>query len=187
MESDMNSAHHAAMTKGEDEASKTDVFTRHASAMRLPLLAYFRRRVREANEVEDLVQEVFLRLMVRGTPDHLDGASGYIFQTAASVLADRRRRRTVRHADDHVSLDPESHGDADFDPHRIAAGRQSLRAAAAALLTMPERTRTIFLLKRLEGLRYQAIASQLGISVSAVEKHVVRAMEHLMAHVGDKR
>jgi RNA polymerase sigma-70 factor (ECF subfamily) len=54
-------------------------------------------------------------------------------------------------------------------------------------MTMPERTRAIFLLKRLDGLRHQAIATQLGISVSAVEKHMVRAIEHLMAHAGDAR
>jgi RNA polymerase sigma-70 factor (ECF subfamily) len=52
---------------------------------------------------------------------------------------------------------------------------------------MPERTRTIFLLKRLDGLRHKAIATQLGISISAVEKHIVRAMEHLMACAGDVR
>ena len=170
-----------------EETDRADAFAKQASAMRGPLLAYFRRRVRNASEVEDLVQEVFLRLTVRGTPDTLDHASSYIFQTAASVLTDRHRRRTVRHADDHVMLDPETLGDQDFDPSRILAGKQALNAAAAALMTMPERTRAIFLLKRLDGLRHQAIATQLGISVSAVEKHMVRAIEHLMAHAGDVR
>jgi RNA polymerase sigma-70 factor (ECF subfamily) len=182
----MISANDVAMSE-DDVAARNDAFTRQAAAMRNPLNAYFRRRVRDPNDVEDLVQEVFLRLTVRGTPEHLDGASGYIFQTAASVLADRHRRRTVRHADDHIMLDPEAHADADFDPHRIAVGRQALHAAAAALLTMSERTRTIFLLKRLDGLRHQAIATQLGISISAVEKHIARAMEHLMAYAGDVR
>jgi RNA polymerase sigma factor (sigma-70 family) len=187
VESIMISAHHAAMNEGDDETARADAFTRQAAAMRSPLLVYFRRRVRDASDVEDLVQEVFLRLTVRGTPDRLDGANGYIFQTAASVLADRHRRRTVRHADDHIMLDPDEHGEADFDPHRIAVGKQALHAAAAALLTMPERTRVIFLLKRLDGLRHQEIATRLGISVSAIEKHVVRAMEHLMAYAGDER
>lgn len=182
----MNSANPAAMTD-KDRAARQDAFTRQAAAMRRPLLAYFRRRVRDASDVEDLVQEVFLRLTVRGAPDHLDGASGYIFQTAASVLADRYRRRTVRHADDHVMLDPEEHGEAGFDPHRILSGKQALDAAAAALRTMPDRTRMIFLLKRLDGLRHQQIATQLGISVSAIEKHVARAMEHLMIHAGNER
>ncbi|MGH1559779.1 RNA polymerase sigma factor [Caulobacter segnis] len=138
--------------------------------------------MRNAGEVEDLVQEVFLRLTVRGTPDNTDHASAYIFQTAA--------RRSGR------SLSPPHSA-----PCRRArragpglAGEQGLRsgphlcrqaglnAAAAALMTMPERTRTIFLPRRIDGLRHQAIATQLGLSVSAVEKHMVRAIEHLMAH-----
>jgi RNA polymerase sigma-70 factor (ECF subfamily) len=175
------------MAEAEDAAARADAFARQAAAMRGPLLAYFRRRVRNAGEIEDLVQEVFLRLTVRGTPDTTDHASGYIFQTAASVLTDRHRRRTVRHADEHVLLDAETQDDQNFDPARIYAGKQALNAAAAALMTMPERTRAIFLLRRLDGLRHQAIALQLGISVSAVEKHMAKAIEHLMAHAGDAR
>ena len=170
-----------------EETARADAFAKQASAMRGPLIAYFRRRVRNASEVEDLVQEVFLRLTVRGTPDTLDHASSYIFQTAASVLTDRHRRRTVRHVDEHVMLDPDLRGEQDFDPARIHAGKQALNVAVAVLMTLPERTRTIFLLRRVDGLRHQAIATRLGVSVSAVEKHMVRAVEHLMAHAGDVR
>ncbi len=175
------------MTDASDAAARADAFARQAAAMRGPLAAYFRRRVRNASEVDDLVQEVFLRLTVRGTPDDTAHASAYIFQTAVSVLADRHRRRTVRCAEEHVALDPELNGEQNFDPARIYAGKQALNAAAAALMTMPERTRTIFLLRRIDGLRHQAIATQLGVSVSAVEKHMVRAVEHLMAYAGDIR
>lgn len=183
----MGMAREGLMTDASDAAARADAFARQAAAMRGPLAAYFRRRVRNAGEVEDLVQEVFLRLTVRGTPQNTDHASAYIFQTAASVLADRYRRRVVRHADEHVALDPDLQGEQDFDPARIYAGKQALNAAAAALMTMPERTRTIFLLRRIDGLRHQAIATQLGLSVSAVEKHMVRAIEHLMAHAGGAR
>ena len=183
----MGMAREGPMSDASDAAARADAFARQAAAMRGPLAAYFRRRIRNASEVEDLVQEVFLRLTVRGTPDHADHASAYIFQIAASVLADRYRRRTVRRADEHVPLDPDLRGEQDFDAARIYAGKQALNAAAAALMTMPERTRTIFLLRRIDGLRHQAIAKQLGLSVSAVEKHMVRAIEHLMAHAGGAR
>jgi RNA polymerase sigma-70 factor (ECF subfamily) len=63
----------------------------------------------------------------------------------------------------------------------ILEARQSLQTAVAALQALPERTRTIFVLRRLEGHAYRDIADQLGISVSAVEKHMVRAVQHLAA------
>lgn len=175
------------MSDGMDAAARADAFARQTAAMRGPLTTYFRRRIRNAGEVEDLVQDVFLRLTVRGAPDDTDHAGAYVFQIAASVLADRYRRRAVRHADEHVTLDPDLHGEEDFGPDRIYAGKQALNAAAAALMTMPERTRAIFLLRRVDGLRHQTIAAKLGLSVSAVEKHMARALKLLMAHVGGDR
>lgn len=44
-----------------------------------------------------------------------------------------------------------------------------------ALEQLPERTRTIFLLHRIEGRKYREIAETIGISQSAVEKHIARA------------
>jgi RNA polymerase sigma-70 factor (ECF subfamily) len=155
-------------------------------ALRAPLTGYFRRRVRQQDDVLDLVQEVFLRISSRGASDDIDNLKGYVFQVAASVLADRQRRRTVRHQEAHVEFDPERMGEPEIGPDRILAGREALNTALAALGRMPERTRTIFVLRRLEGMRYLEIAGRLGLSVSAVEKHMVRAVEHLAA-IGDIR
>lgn len=160
---------------------------RRAEPVRQWLTGYFRRRVRDDAEVQDLVQEVFARVVARdsGTPiEHLDG---YLVKTAASVVADRARQRTARRADGHIGFDPDLHGSVDFDPERVLSGKQELDAAAAALLGLPERTRTIFILRRLEGYRYREIADHMGISVSAVEKHLVRALHHLSSEMEKHR
>ena len=57
--------------------------------------------------------------------------------------------------------------------------------ATAALLELPDRTRIIFVLRRLEGMKYSEIAHKLGISVSAVEKHMLRAMSYLTERMRD--
>jgi RNA polymerase sigma-70 factor (ECF subfamily) len=54
------------------------------------------------------------------------------------------------------------------------------------LLSLPERTRTIFVLSRLEGCGYREIGSRLGISVSAVEKQMARATHHLTQQLKDR-
>ena len=155
-------------------------------ALRGPLTGYFRKRVRQQDEVHDLVQEVFLRLSNREASTEIANLRSYAFQVAESVLSDRQRRRAVRHMDDHVELDPERMGEPDMAPDRIVAGREALQRALAALDQLPERTRTIFVLRRIEGMRYLDISERLGISVSAIEKHMVRAVAHLAA-VGDIR
>jgi len=54
----------------------------------------------------------------------------------------------------------------------------------AALDGLPSRARTIVILRRFENLTYGQIAERLGISVSAVEKHMVRSMSALRAALG---
>ncbi|QYE33410.1 MULTISPECIES: RNA polymerase sigma factor [Sphingosinicellaceae] len=156
---------------------------RDAVVYRPALVRFFRRKMRDVNDVEDLVQEVFVRIAARQGGE-VDNLGGYVFQTAASVLADRHRRRTVRHADDQVPFDTERHSSSDFDAGRVAESRETLRAVVAALMNLPERTRTIFVLRRLEGQNYKDIAVQFGISVSAVEKQMVRAVNHLLTSPG---
>jgi RNA polymerase sigma-70 factor (ECF subfamily) len=156
-----------------------------AERFRPLLLGYFRRRVDSRVEAEDLVQEVFLRMLRRGGVDALADARAYLFETAVSVIIDRNRRGKVRRKNDHEAFDPETHGGADFPSERVCMGREALGRLSAALLELPERTRAIFVLRRLEDMRYSDIARRLGISVSAVEKQMVRAMSHLTERMGD--
>ncbi len=48
-----------------------------------------------------------------------------------------------------------------------------------ALESLGERTRRIFILRRLEQMKCQEIADLFGISVKAVEHHIARALAHL--------
>jgi RNA polymerase sigma factor (sigma-70 family) len=173
-------APHSGGMPGRDDAMDANrAMARDAEPLRQSLERYFQRRIPDASEAEDLVQEVFARILARETPDPVEHLGGYVFQVAASVFADRGRRRMVRQADAHIAFDPNRHASRDFDPARILSAREDLRAATTALLALPERTRDIFLLHRLEGRKYREVAAHFGISVSAVEKHMVRAIQHL--------
>ena len=178
------SPHPDPVTGDEEKQEFSRAMAREIEPLRPALARYFRARVRDSSEVDDLVQEVFARIIMRKGMQPVEHLGGYVFQTAASVFADRARRRGARRADAHVQFDPERHGDQDLDPHRLLSGKEDLRAVVAALLALPVRTRTIFVLHRLEGQKYRDVAAQLGISVSAVEKHMVRAIQHLSATLG---
>jgi RNA polymerase sigma-70 factor (ECF subfamily) len=128
-----------------------------------------------------MVQDVFARIVTRDSVEPIKNLGGYVLKIASSVIADRSRRRAVRLADAHVPFDPDFHAGEEIDPERVLGGKEDLNAAVAALLSLPERTRTVFVLRRLEEYSYRDIAAHLGISVSAVEKHLVRALQHLSA------
>ena len=146
------------------------------------LLRYFGRRVRGQAELEDMVQEVFLRLLRRGenAAIEVDNLDAYVFETASSVIKDRLRRQRTRLADAHEPFQADLHQGEDFSPERVLSAKQDLAQATAILLELPERTRVVFILRRLEGMRFKDIAVRLGVSVSAVEKHMQRAVVHLM-------
>ncbi len=172
------------MRTGWDDSSDTNGETDLAArsrALRGALTRYFQRRLPDANEVDDLVQEVFLRIVRRGDSQDLDRFEGYVFETAASVLKDRFRRRRVRMSASHVSFEPDLHGQTDVSPEQTILAREALRSTTRAIMALPERTRTIFVLRRLEGLTHPEIARRLGLSLSAVEKHMQRAAKHLLS------
>ena len=64
----------------------------------------------------------------------------------------------------------------------FANGREALSEVGAALLELPERTRQVFVLRRLEDMSFREIALRLGLSVSAVEKHMLRAGRTVFHH-----
>jgi RNA polymerase sigma factor (sigma-70 family) len=165
---------------GKRDTSQQELAER-VYALRGALSQYFGRRVTDASEVDDLVQDVFVRMLRRGALAHSDQLVAYVFQTARSVLVDRDRRRRTRQADRHVALDPDAHADIAPGPEAGLLAREALRASSLALMDLPERTRTIFLLRRLEGMSFSEIARRLGISVSLAEKHVLLAARHLAA------
>lgn len=149
------------------------------------LLRYFGRRTRDRADLEDMVQEVFERLIKRGGASELErqNLNAYMFETASSVLKDRLRKKITHHTDAHEPFDLNRHAGADFSPEHVLLDREQLARATAVLLELPERTRVIFVLRRLEGMRLGDIAARLGISVSAVEKHMQRAVTHLMRRI----
>lgn len=173
------------MPEHEDIGDLRGVLSLDAGPLRRSLAAYFRRRIHEPAEVEDLVQEVFARIVARDSARPVEDLTGYIFQIASSVLIDRGRRRRSRHAEAHVTFDPDQHAETDFDPERLLNAREDLNRVMVALLSLPELTRTIFVLHRIDGRKQREIALQLGVSVKSIEKHMVRAGRHLIASLGD--
>jgi RNA polymerase sigma factor (sigma-70 family) len=142
------------------------------------LRRYFLKRAAAA-DVDDLVQDVLLRLQAHcnGSPiEHLDR---YLFTVAANVLSDRARRRAVRRETAHESLQEMHSPVEELTPERLLLDREALETVVAAIANLPPRTRDVFVLHRFEDMTCTDIAQQLGLSISAVEKHIMKALRVL--------
>jgi RNA polymerase sigma factor (sigma-70 family) len=166
----------AALNKTERVRSRLDGLARRYYA---PLASFFRKRTRNASEVQDLVQQVFLRLARSRDVGELRNPEGYIFQTAANTLRDHYRRAAVRHRFLAQEMASPSAADSDFSAERVILGKESLARLAAALHQLPERTRDVLMLRCFEGLKNAEIADLQRISVRSVEKHMAKALAHL--------
>lgn len=144
--------------------------------------SFFARRMSGHEEVDDLTQEVFAHLLKRARIDSIANIEGYLFQIAANLLRERGRRRAFRQQDQQRPLDAADYDRLeDFSPERILLGREAYALMLRALQELPERTRTVFILSRYEDMTGAEIARKLGVSESAVEKHMAKALAHLRA------
>jgi len=147
--------------------------------MRPALVAFFRRRCRDAAEAEDLAQDVVLRALAHSKSLSPTRTNGYVFRIALNRWRDRGRR-LVSHGvcvewDEEVAL-AVCDG---LSPERIACSEQEFCNVMAAIQQLGERTRQVLMLCRVEQMKQAEIASVMGISVSSVEKHLVRAIARL--------
>ncbi len=159
---------------------------RLSEAYRGPLTAYFERRVRSRDEAEDLTQEVFLRLVRRPDGADIDNPEAFVFRTAVNLLRDRSRRdKTFRsHLNETEIRQDRFEG---ISPERVLQDRQALQAVMRRLAELDERTRDAFILHRLEGWKHAEIARTFGVSVSSVEKYIIKALAHLMRGAGPSK
>lgn len=140
------------------------------------LRRYFSKRV-PSQEVEDLVQDVLVSLHGRRSEAAIEDMQRYIFVVAGNLLKKRAEQRNP--LSDPLPADWEEVSE--ITPERILFDRDRLACAQRVIASLPARTREIFILHRFEEMTYPAIASGFGISISAVEKHIIAALKALRA------
>ncbi|WP_343528016.1 RNA polymerase sigma factor [Sphingomonas sp.] len=144
------------------------------------LRKWFGRRLPNPADIDDAVQDVWIRAHSHLASGHVISAQAYLFQTAQSVLQDRARRASTRQQAFHETLEDHHHPVEGITPDRVLLGKDEVARIAGRLAELPERRRDIFILHRFEGMSYGEIAKAHAISVSAVEKHIMKALRFLM-------
>lgn len=163
---------------GGERISATEV-TELFNQFRPALLRFFERRSFSPPDAEDMTQEVFLRITRLDGERRIWQPAGFLFQTAANVMRDRLRRDAVRHRNEHVCYDDVDAGDEVPSEEAVYEERETLGRFIAALEELTPKCRMVFLLHKYEGLSYSEVAKRLGVSVSAIEKHMMNAIRHI--------
>lgn len=151
-------------------------------ANRAALLRFLRSRGAD-DAAEDLLQELWLKASA-GAAQPIADPLAYLYRTAANLLLDRkraelRRRRREDGWANPAGGEPGEASDVDC-AERAALAREELRRVESALAALGPRTEAIFRRFRLDGAGQRQIAEEMGISLSAVEKHLRKAYRALV-------
>lgn len=143
------------------------------------LLGLLRRQLGSGQQTDawDLMQDTFERLMRQSYLDRGVWNRGYLATIAKRLLIDRHRRRLLETAYlDALAMQPQPVAPS---AEMLAQVAQQLLAVCAVLDRMPTRMRRVFLLARIEGQAYNAIAADLKVSVNVVQKDLIQAWQRL--------
>jgi len=152
---------------------------------RADLVRFFRLRLRSSEAAEDLVQDIFVRIS-NFDDSQITNPVAYLYRLGWNMMLDKlrqQRRATVRDGDwsdvQHTKIAHEAVSDAPSADDAVAA-RQRLQQIIEALKALPPQTQRVFRMHKFDGQSHGEVAAALGISRSAVEKHVSTALRHLL-------
>lgn len=143
------------------------------------LLNFLTRQVKDRDTAADMAQESYARVLTAqlGGQAVMD-VRALLYRVARNLVIDQHRRAEVRSHDDLDTIPEGMHpcAPAHCQPEEVLASQQVIRAYMAAIEALPPRCREAFVLYVFEELGHAQIAERMNISVSMVEKHVVRGM-----------
>lgn len=136
-------------------------------------------RLRNAHEVPDLAQEVFLRLLRVREQESIRNPEAYLFTVAGHVL----HQHNLRQVTDSSFVDiteavselacPEGE-----DPTARSDNAQRIEHLERILSQLPPRVGAALVLHRVAGYTVQEVADQLGVARETAKKYLARAAEH---------
>ena len=142
---------------------------------RKPIRSWFTSRASVPRaEVDDLAQEVFLRLLRYSDDVAVENPQGYLFRIAANVANEWRDRSRVRQPHDRSWLDELQVDPADQPDNTVFQNRVS-KHLQTAVDRLPKRQREVLLLHVNDGLTYKEIADRLNVTYRIVLRDLTRA------------
>ncbi|WP_087500975.1 sigma-70 family RNA polymerase sigma factor [Pseudomonas sp. SID14000] len=138
------------------------------------LYSLLRRRLGNSFDAADLVHDVYLKLLKRGSVPAAEVSRCYLTQIAKGLVIDLYRRRRVESG--HLNgLKEQSEPLAPSEEAR-ALLLETLTQIEAALHAQPAKARQALLMYKLNGMAQRDIASELQVSVSSVEKYIASGL-----------
>lgn len=171
------------MSHGHD---RREWFLNQVFCHRAALQRYLRKYLNSAEDVEDVIQDTYLRIYAIKDYSEVESPKAMLLTIARNLAIEMQRRRASRATE--AVADFESLSVLDNEPHveEQWEARRHFEAFCAAVDSLPPICRRVFVLKKVYRLAQAEIAAVLGISQNTIEKHVakglIRCRDYLREH-----
>jgi RNA polymerase sigma factor (sigma-70 family) len=145
------------------------------------LRAHLRRRFPDLSDVDDVVQETYLKLFRARVQGRLRQARGLLFTAARHAALDVFRWRRLSGWEDHARPDDAAALFSDSAVAEDAIRAQELALLEEAIESLPRRCRQVLKLRKIYGLSHREIGAQLGISERTVNAQLGRGLRRCAA------
>ena len=167
-------------TPGSAQVSDTEQtrwFTEEVHAHDSHLKAYLRGSFPAVRDVEDVVQESYLRIWKARMARPIASAKAFLFQVARHLAIDAVRESKATPVDPLRDLSAVTVIDDRPNAADALCYQEKVSLVATALTQLPARCREVFILRKFKQVPQRDIAAQLGISERTVESQVTRGMK----------
>lgn len=153
-----------------------DWFVREVLPLEAILMHFLRHNWRDQSDIEDLRQEVYVRVCESAQKHLPEAPKAFVLATARNLLIDRVRRGHVVPIDAVADLDLLGAVIDTPAPDQTAIARQELERLQLALELLPPRAREVVILRRIEEYSGREIAARMGISEATVWEYLADGM-----------
>lgn len=156
----------------DTEKVVTKLFRRHERDLR----TFLRRRLWSVDDVEDVLQDTFIKALTVTDWSRIENCRAYLLRTALNLVNDRLRRKhmcVLNDYDDIESLELDSQAPS---PETAAIVDKEYRRLCGTVMRLRPQVRRAFVLNRFLGMTYKEVAEVMRISHRTVEKHVGKGL-----------
>ncbi|WKL55779.1 RNA polymerase sigma factor [Asticcacaulis sp. ZE23SCel15] len=136
-----------------------------------------------ASERDDLVQEVYYRLLRQTSFAHITEPRAYLYRMARNLILEQVRKNRVVSITTVQNIDELGRADPSPSPEQAVSARRELSRVMAFIDGLPERCRAVFELRKVHGLSQAQTAARLGVSENIVEKETARGLSLILKQV----
>jgi len=172
----------------DDNISLTEMFREKRSVF----LRVLTRRLGNIDEAEEVLQEAFINFERAAKNEDIANPEGYLMQIALNMAVDRIRQDSSRRRREESWFDTNSAGQigayyiASVPPQDQALiAKQELQRLERCLESLSPKIRMAFILHKIKGHSHMETAEKMGLSRSTVEKHIMKAMKHVVSWLAD--